>query len=222
MQENNVETKSEFRTNKQIRYNQTIKRTMDLFLSTIILILLLPFFILISLTYLFEEKKGAILFRQKRVGENGKEFYIYKFRSMIIDAEKKLKENTDLYKEFISNGYKLEQDRDPRITKIGFFLRKTSLDELPQLFNVIKGEMSLVGPRPIIEEELKEYQHRRNEFLSVKPGMTGLWQVSGRSEIAYPERTNLELKYIKKQSFLFDMKILFMTVITVLKKKGAV
>lgn len=126
---------------------------------------------------------------------------------MIVDADEKLKANKVLYQKYLKNNYKLEPEEDPRITKLGRFLRKTSLDEIPQLINVIKGDMSLVGPRPVVEEELLEYGERKNEFLSVKPGITGYWQVSGRSNVGYPERVNLELYYVNNQSLLFDLYI---------------
>ena len=148
-------------------------------------------------------------------------FNIYKFRSMATNAEQRLKEDPVLYEKYVANNYKLEQDEDPRITSIGRFLRKTSLDELPQLFNVFKGEMSLVGPRPIVAQELKEYKDRKDDLLSVKPGVTGYWQVSGRSDVGYPERVDLELFYVYHRTIWLDIRILFATVISVLLKKGA-
>lgn len=140
---------------------------------------------------------------------------------MIVKADEKLKADKELYEKYLRNNYKLEPHEDPRITNLGRFLRKTSLDEIPQLINVLKGEMSLVGPRPVVQEELKEYGVKVGEFLSVKPGLTGYWQVSGRSEIGYPERVNLELYYVYNQSLLLDIKIILKTVWMVLLKKGA-
>ncbi|MCM3378796.1 MULTISPECIES: sugar transferase [Shouchella] len=197
------------------------KRSIDIVGALSITILVLPVLIIISLAYLFEPKKGPIFFKQKRAGKNGKMFYIYKFRSMAIDAEERLKREPELYKKYVKKNYKLEPHEDPRITKMGAFLRKTSMDELPQLINVLKGEMSLVGPRPVVEPELAEYGERVAEFLSVKPGITGYWQVSGRSNVVYPERVDIELYYVKNRSFYFDLKILFLTVINVLLRKGA-
>lgn len=197
------------------------KRCMDIIGSILGLILTSPIFLIISVIYLFGESKGPIFFKQQRFGKNGNLFYIYKFRSMVVNADEKLKQNKELYKKYIKNNYKLEQDEDPRITKMGRFLRKTSLDELPQLFNVLKGDMSFVGPRPIVEEELREYKDRKEHFLSVKPGITGYWQVSGRSDVGYPERTDLELYYIYHQSLFLDLKILFGTVKAVISKSGA-
>jgi exopolysaccharide production protein ExoY len=197
------------------------KRFIDVIGSVFGLILTLPVLMVISVFYFFGDLKGPILFKQIRIGQNGKQFYIYKFRSMVVNAEEKLKANQQLYEKYVRNGYKLEPFEDPRITTFGAFLRKSSLDELPQLLNVLKGEMSLVGPRPVILEELQEYKENKDKFLSVKPGVTGYWQVSGRSDVGYPERVDLELFYVNNQSLLFDVKILFKTVITVILKKGA-
>ncbi|WP_186439309.1 MULTISPECIES: sugar transferase [Aeribacillus] len=197
------------------------KRTMDIVGAIIGLILTSPLFFIISIFYLFGDSKGPIFFKQIRVGKNGKKFYIYKFRSMIVKAEDKLKADKELYEKYLRNNYKLEPHEDPRITNLGRFLRKTSLDEIPQLINVLKGEMSLVGPRPVVFEELREYGNRVNEFLSVKPGITGYWAVSGRSSIDYPERVNLELFYIYNQSLMLDLKIILKTFIGVISGKGA-
>lgn len=198
-----------------------IKRGIDILGASIGLLIASPFFIVISLMYLFGENKGPVIFRQTRIGEGGNEFKIYKFRSMVVNAEEKLKANEILFKKYVENSYKLEPEEDPRITKTGRFLRKTSLDELPQLINVLKGEMSLVGPRPVVVEELDEYGNKVSDFLSVKPGVTGYWQVSGRSEVLYPERVGVELYYVYNQSLLLDIKILFKTIQVVLLKKGA-
>ncbi|MCM3023150.1 sugar transferase [Heyndrickxia ginsengihumi] len=197
------------------------KRGFDIIASIVGIILTSPIYVILWFFYQFGDNKGPILFKQKRVGKNGEIFYIYKFRSMIVDADKKLKENKVLYQKYIKNNYKLEPEEDPRITKLGGFLRKTSLDELPQLINVLQGKMSLVGPRPVVEEELIEYGSQTARFLSVKPGVTGYWQISGRSSIGYPERVKLELYYVDNKSMLFDLKILIKTIITVAIKKGA-
>ena len=198
-----------------------IKRLIDIIGSIVGLFITAPFILLFSVICLLGENKGPIFFKQKRIGKNGKVFTIYKFRSMIIDAEKKLKENEFLYKKYLQNNFKLEQSEDPRITKFGRFIRKTSIDELPQFINVLKGEMSLVGPRPVVFEELEEYKDRKDLFLSVKPGLTGYWQASGRSEVGYPERVEIELYYVHNKCLLFDFKILFKTVVQVIHKKGA-
>ncbi|MHA7138182.1 sugar transferase [Rossellomorea arthrocnemi] len=194
---------------------------MDIMGAMVGLVIVIPLFILISILYVSGESKGPVIFKQSRIGKNGKEFKIYKFRSMVLNAEGKLKSNKQLYEKYIQNNYKLEPNEDPRITNLGRFLRKTSLDEIPQLINVLKGEMSLVGPRPVVTEELREYGEKVNQFLAVKPGLTGFWQVSGRSNVGYPERVDLELHYVYNQSLLFDIKIILLTVWMVLLKKGA-
>lgn len=198
-----------------------LKRVMDLSGAIVGLIIFSPIFLLISILYMTGDNKGPVFFKQIRMGKNGKEFYIYKFRSMIVNAEEKLRSNEVLYKKYIDNNYKLEPSEDPRITKVGQFLRKTSLDELPQFLNVLKGDMSLVGPRPVVQEELVEYGERKDEFLSVKPGLTGYWQVSGRSDVGYPERVDLELYYAYNASLWLDIKILLLTVKDVVVGKGA-
>lgn len=197
------------------------KRIIDIVGAIIGLIVSSPLFLCIGIFYLFGDSKGPIFFKQVRVGKHGERFYIYKFRSMIVNAEEKLKADKELYQKYLRNNYKLEPHEDPRITNLGRFLRKTSLDEIPQLINVLKGEMSLVGPRPVVEEELKEYGSEVSKFLSVKPGMTGYWQVSGRSEVGYPERVDVELFYVEHQSLFLDIAILLKTVAMVLLRKGA-
>ncbi|AZB44999.1 sugar transferase [Bacillus sp. FJAT-42376] len=194
---------------------------MDITGSLIGLIVAIPIFIVIILFYQLKENKGPIFFSQNRIGRNGKKFKIYKFRSMVVDAEEKLKSNLTLYEKYIRNNYKLEPNEDPRITKLGLFLRKTSLDEIPQLLNVLKGEMSLVGPRPVVEEELQEYQEQTSLFLSVKPGVTGYWQTCGRSNVSYPERVNIELYYVFNKSIKLDVVILIKTVFVVVLRRGA-
>ena len=197
------------------------KKVVDLSGGIFGLLLTLPIFLMISVIYLFGENKGPVFFKQLRIGANGREFYMYKFRSMIVNAEKVLKEDKILYQKYLKNNYKLEQDEDPRITKIGQFLRKTSLDELPQLINVIKGDMSIIGPRPVIKDELQEYSLRLNDFLSVKPGVTGYWQICGRSDVGYPERAELEFYYVDNQGARLDNKIFFKTILMVVLRKGA-
>lgn len=207
---------------KQKRYFYSfIKRMFDIVCASIGLLLTSPFFLLISIFYLFGENKGPIFFRHTRIGMYGKEIQILKFRSMIVNAEQVLKKDEKLYKKYLENSYKLEPEEDPRITRVGRFLRKTSLDELPQLLNVLKGDMSLVGPRPVVKPELIEYKDRLPEFLSVKPGVTGYWQICGRSNVGYPERAYLEFYYVDHCGCLLDMKILFKTVLLVLQRKGA-
>lgn len=197
------------------------KRLIDLLGSGIGLIVLSPVFAFIALMIKLEDPRGPVFFRQHRIGKGASLFHIYKFRSMNTNSEQLLREDKELYARYVANNYKLEPHEDPRVTRIGRFLRKTSLDELPQLFNVLKGEMSLVGPRPVVAQELKEYRDKKREFLSVKPGITGYWQVSGRSDVGYPERVDLELYYVYNKSLALDLKILLATVRSVLLKKGA-
>lgn len=197
----------------------TFKRTSDVAISSLALILLMPLMLLIG-AIIKLESKGKVFYKQKRIGKNGKYFTIYKFRTMVSDAdnfEKYFsKEQLIKYKE----NFKLEDD--PRITKIGKILRKTSLDELPQLINIIKGDLSVIGPRPIVDNEIDKYGLDKDKFLSVTPGLTGNWAANGRSCTTYEERIKLELDYIDNLSFKMDMNIFFKTIITVIKGKGAV
>jgi exopolysaccharide production protein ExoY len=165
---------------------------------------------------------GPVLFAQRRLGQNGKPFMVFKFRTMVTNAEEVLKRTPELYQRYLDNNYKLPEGEDPRITRVGRFLRKTSLDELPQLLNVLQGDMSLVGPRPVVPPEVENYADYATLFLSAKPGMTGHWQVSGRSEIKeYSRRVELDLEYIRDQSLSKDLEILLRTVPAVLMRRGA-
>ncbi|WP_279280800.1 sugar transferase [Enterococcus gallinarum] len=200
-----------------------VKRLLDIVGGILGVFLIVICYVFLFIPYHFGENKGKMIFRQKRIGRNGEFFYIYKFRSMRQNADKLLREDPVLYIKYVENGYKLEPHEDPRITKLGYYIRKLSIDEIPQFINVIKGEMSLVGPRPIVLEELEEYKKLNEEsiFLSMKPGITGVWQTSGRSNIGYPNRVFLENSYAKNKSIFFDLKILFLTVVKVFKKEGA-
>lgn len=195
-----------------------VKRFADIICSAIAIILLSPFFIIISIA-IKATSKGPVIFVHNRVGKNGKKIGIYKFRSMVMNAEELIKEFTPEQKAEFQKNFKLEND--PRITKIGKFLRKTSLDELPQLFNVLKGDLSLVGPRPIIQKETEIYGEYKDMLLSIKPGLTGFWAANGRSDTSYKRRRAMEIYYVKKRSLLFDIKIIFKTVISVFKGDGA-
>lgn len=213
----------EIKTNKKVLYKIT-KRAIDIIGAMIGIILLIPTIILVYIARkILKEDQGPLFYKQLRYGKNGKIFRLYKFRSMCINADKKLKEyldnNEDAKNEF-EKTHKLQ--KDPRITKLGNFLRKTSLDELPQMINILKGEMSFVGPRPVISEEVEEYGVNKDKFLSVTPGLTGYWQVNGRSNTTYEERMLMELYYVENCSLWLDTKIFFKTFITVFKKEGAV
>ncbi|WP_249222121.1 sugar transferase [Planococcus sp. MSAK28401] len=197
------------------------KRALDIIGSIVGLIVLLIVILPLSFFYTVGSNRGPMFFKQERIGQKGNVFYIYKFRSMVTNAEEVLRKDIKLYEKYVNSSYKLEPEEDPRITAFGRFIRKTSLDELPQFLNVLKGDMSLVGPRPIVQVELDEYQEKKELFLSAKPGITGHWQTCGRSNINYPERVDIELHYMYSQSFWMDIKILFKTVIQVLMRKGA-
>jgi exopolysaccharide production protein ExoY len=202
-------------------FQAAVKRSVDLVLSALLLILLSPVMGLIA-TAVRLTSPGPALFRQKRLGLEGEPFTLLKFRTMRADAEQMLYNSPSLYEKYLQNNFKLPSGEDPRLTTIGRFLRATSLDELPQLFNVLLGEMSLVGPRPIVPNEAAEYGDSAMLFMSAKPGMTGHWQVSGRSEIAeYRKRVELDLEYIRDQSLGKDLEILLRTVPAVLRRKGA-
>lgn len=206
---------------KQSKSYLFAKRFLDISTALFALVIFSPIFLVISLFYLFGDNKGPVFYQQRRIGQNHEEFGIYKFRSMVVNAEEKLYADKELYAKFVENGYKLPTEEDPRITKFGAFIRKTSLDELPQFINILIGDMSIIGPRPVVERELVEYGNRVDEFLSVKPGAMGLWQASGRSEIQYPERADLEISYVEHANLWFDFKILFMTVLAIFKGDGA-
>ena len=192
------------------------KRLFDLIFAIIFIFILSPIFIVISLL-VKASSRGEIIFNHIRVGSNRKNFACKKFRTMHPEADdilkKLLSENPDIQKEYLTT-FKIKDD--PRITPIGKFLRITSLDELPQLINVLRGEMSIVGPRPIVEEEKPKYGNSIKEVFSVKPGMTGLWQVSGRNKLSYEKRVYLDLKYAKQRNFLMDIRILIRTIVVIL------
>ncbi|WP_044340007.1 sugar transferase [Rossellomorea aquimaris] len=189
--------------------NLRLKRIIDILGASIGIIILLGLFIIVSLAIKIEDPKGKILFSQKRVGKNGKEFNMYKFRSMVTDAEARLEK---LLKHNEIEGAMFKMKDDPRITAVGKFIRKTSIDELPQLVNVLKGDMSLVGPRPPLPREVKVYSEYDMQRLLVTPGCTGLWQVSGRSNIQFKEMVELDIQYIKSQNIYLDIKIMLKTI----------
>lgn len=174
-----------------------LERIFDVVLSTIIIVILSPLLLFISILIKLDSK-GAIIFKQKRIGKNEKEFIIYKFRTMVKNAEKK------------GTKYRVTKN-DERITKVGDFLRKTSLDELPQLFNVLLGDMSLVGPRPTLDFIINEYNEYQKKRLEVKPGMTGLAQINGRQSLSWEEKIEYDIKYVENQSIWLDIKIIFKT-----------
>ncbi len=197
------------------------KRTIDVIGSTLLLVLLSPLLALVVLA-IKVSSSGPILFVQERLGQGAQRFPLYKFRTMVSNAEDLLRTDPALYKKYVDNNFKLPKKEDVRITALGRFLRTTSLNELPQLFNVFKGDMSLVGPRPIVPAEIEQYGDYADLFLSVKPGLTGKWQINGRSEIKdYGVRAAMDLEYIRDQSLSTDVAILVKTIRVVLQRRGA-
>ena len=198
-----------------------VKRTIDILGATVLLILSAPLLLLCYLLIRFDSE-GPAVYDGKRVGRGGRAFPCFKFRTMHVDADKRL--NT-----LLNNDTKLRQEysvyrkleNDPRVTRVGSILRRTSLDELPQLFNVLRGDMSLVGPRPYLVSERRAMGESRRVILRVKPGLTGYWQVSGRSNISFAERLDMEERYARQWSLGWDIKLLFKTVLVVVKAKGA-
>lgn len=186
-----------------------IKRSIDIICSLAGIIVLSPVFLIVAALIKIEDPKGSIFFCQERNGQHPNTFKMYKFRSMVHNAEELLK---DLQHKNEQTGPAFKMANDPRITKVGKFIRKTSLDELPQLFNILKGDMSLVGPRPPIPREVREYNPYQMQRLLVKPGLTCIWQVSGRNNIGFDEWVDMDLEYIKTRNLLLDIKLILKTV----------
>lgn len=195
------------------------KRAIDFIGALVGLILLSPIMVIVAIAIKLEDPKGNIIFGHMRVGKDGKMFQCLKFRSMFSNAEEMKKNFTEEQKREYAETFKLKDD--PRITKVGKFIRKTSLDELPQLFNILKGDMTIVGPRPIVTDELDFYGEYEDYYKAVKPGLTGLWQVSGRSDTTYDERVALDMEYVTTRNTFKDLYIIFMTAVKVLKREGA-
>lgn len=196
-----------------------VKRILDVFLTLISMIFVLPLSIIISILIKLDSN-GPIIYKQRRLGKNGKIFTIYKFRTMVSNAEEVMQNFTEEQKEEFKKYFKLKND--PRITKMGKFLRKTSLDELPQLLNILIGNMSIIGPRPIVEKEVEKYGLLKDKYLSIKPGLTGWWACNGRSSTTYNERIDLEMYYIDNVSFKLDLKCIIKTIFSIIKKEGAI
>ena len=185
------------------------KRAMDIIGSLCGIILLSPLLIIVALAIKIEDPRGSIFFSQQRCGKDNKLFPMYKFRSMVSNAEELLEELME-HNEMDGPVFKIKED--PRITRVGKFIRKTSIDELPQLFNILRGDMSIVGPRPAIPHEVAEYSHYHKQRLLVKPGLTCIWQVSGRNSIGFDEWMEMDLEYIEKRNLWMDIKLIFKTV----------
>ena len=202
---------------KERRGYEFAKRVFDVVSSLLALIVFSPLMGITALAIKLEDG-GSPIFAQTRVGKDGKFFRMYKFRSMCEDAEKKLKELQDRNE---ADGLAFKMSNDPRVTRVGAFIRKTSIDELPQLFNIFKGNMSVVGPRPPWGYEVMQYDDYQMQRLSVKPGLTCYWQCSGRSDVSFDEWMELDIKYIRERSFFKDIEIIFRTIPAVLFHKGA-
>lgn len=212
--------------NKKVKLyiEKAVKRVIDIIAGLVGTILLIPITIGVYIARkILKEDDGPIFYDQLRIGKNGKIFKMYKYRSMVIGADDKLKEylakNEEARIEFEKN-QKLRND--PRITKLGKFLRKTSLDEFPQFINILKGDMSLVGPRPIVDREVKLFGDKMKTVHSVRPGLTGYWAANGRSDTSYDERVDMEVYYAENFSLALDIKIIFKTIKSVIKKEGAI
>ena len=197
------------------------KRAFDVIGASVLLLLLLPLLIVLAILIRLESP-GNVLFAHRRLGRDGSHFDCLKFRSMRPDAEHLLLNDETLRHHYVTNHFKIPAHLDPRVTRLGWFLRKSSIDELPQLWNVLTGDMSLVGPRPIVPLEATYYGDDLPVLLSVRPGITGSWAVHGRSEVGYPERVDLELEYVRNWSLGRDLWILAQTPLTVITQRGAV
>ena len=206
-----------------LRIETILKRFIDIIGSIVGIVCLIPLTIIIWIANLIMKDNGPIFYTQERIGKNGKIFKMYKYRSMVVGADEKLKEylekNEEARKEYAE--YK-KLKHDPRITKIGAFLRKTSLDEFPQFINILKGEMSLVGPRPYLPREKEEINGFFNYIMSCKPGLTGFWQVHGRSDVTFTDRLDMDMRYYYNHNLKMDIKILKDTFVNVVRKEGAI
>lgn len=202
---------------------KVIKRIADIIGAIIGIIITIPLSLIVFIGNIVTKDNGNIFYTQNRIGKNGKNFKMYKFRSMVIGADEILQEyldsNLDAKEEYRINK-KLKDD--PRVTKVGKFIRKTSIDEFPQFINVLKGEMSLVGPRPYLPKEIEDMGEYYQYVIKLRPGLTGLWQISGRNDVSFQQRLELDKEYLEKRSIFMDLKILIKTILKVFKKEGAV
>ena len=197
---------------------RVMKRAFDILASIVAMLILWPL-VLVLILLIRIDSMGSAFYIHERIGKNGKKIGLYKFRTMYIPSDPKYRQLTPQEMERWYRNYKLEDD--PRVTRVGNVLRKTSLDELPQLLNILMGDMSFVGPRPVVSGEIERYGACKNEFLSVTPGLTGYWQAYARNSVSYDERIRMELYYVRNCSLWLDTKILFKTVGTVISQKGA-
>ena len=210
-----------FRPSEKISALAIVVRALDITIALLALLFVLPLMGIIALA-IFIQDGGPVLFSHRRIGRGGKPFFCYKFRSMAVDAEARLSELLErdpVAREEWARDHKLRND--PRVTQLGAFLRRSSLDELPQIFNVLQGTMSLVGPRPIVDAEIARYGKRFRHYCAVKPGITGLWQVSGRNDVSYRTRVALDCLYAKSQSPRLYLWIVVVTIPAVLSRRGS-
>jgi lipopolysaccharide/colanic/teichoic acid biosynthesis glycosyltransferase len=196
------------------------KRALDVVLVLLVAPLVVPLGILVAIAVALSSR-GTVLFGQERVGLGGSSFKMYKFRTMHREAEQLLQRDPRLWNEYVANGFKLPAELDRRVTRVGRFLRRSSLDELPQVLNVLLGAMSVVGPRPVVPAEIANYGDNQAAYLSVRPGITGAWQVTGRSNVDYPQRVEFDAHYVETWSIGLDLKILAKTPRAVLSARGA-
>lgn len=202
--------------------NNIIKRIVDIVAGIVGTILIIPISLIVIISNLISKENGPLFFVQERVGKNGKLFKMYKFRTMVVDAEEKLQECIESSEETREEYKKYKKlKNDPRITKIGKFMRKTSLDEFPQFINILIGQMSLVGPRPYLPREIEEMGKYYEYIIKCKPGLTGLWQIAGRTNINFKTRLRLDYKYVKEKNLFYDLKILLNTFVITFTGKGA-
>lgn len=198
---------------------EALKRLADVLIAAISIVVFSPIMLIVMLIIRLDSK-GPVIFGHTRIGKNGEKIKVYKFRTMYENSKELFEQFTPEQKKEYEENFKL--DNDPRVTKVGRFLRKTSLDELPQLLNILKGNMSIVGPRPIVDAEKEKYGIYFDKLISVTPGLTGYWQANGRSDTTYEERVQMDMYYIDNRSILMDIKIILKTFISVIKKEGAV
>lgn len=210
--------KYHFKKKKGRKVYNLVKRIFDIVMALFALLILLPVFIIIAIL-IKSDDGGPIFYKHKRVGKNGKSIYVYKFRSMAVNADEIFSHFTEEQIKEFEKYYKLEND--PRITRIGDFLRKTSLDELPQFLNILKGDMSFVGPRPVVSKELNKFGDNQDLLLSIRPGLTGWWACSGRSDTSYEQRVDLEIYYVNNYCAKLDFLCLVKTIGAVIEGKGA-
>ena len=206
-----------------ILYNESnsyliFKKIMNFIISFIALVTISPILLIISLIIKIDSE-GPVIYKHYRLGKNGKVIGVYKFRTMVKNADEVFRNFTKEQKEEYEKFFKLEND--PRITRVGDFLRKTSLDKLPQILNILKGEMSIIGPRPVVLDEIKKFGNLKDNYLNVLPGLTGWWACNGRSNTTYEKRIDLEMYYIDNQSLKLDIECFFKTILAVFKRNGA-